>query len=81
MFVHVFCYKHNAYKHVNPGISEKKIKHMLSIFSNLENNYSFVFSSLKSHSEKYSEPCQTSKIKFLPKIVKAVKYIYKKTSS
>ena len=51
-----------------PGISEKN-KHMQSILSSLENSCSLLFSSLKSHSDAYSEPCQTSKIKLLPKIV------------
>ena len=63
-----FFYKHNAYKHILPGISEKN-KHMLSILFSLENSCSFLFSWIKSHSEVYSEPCQTSKIKLLPKIV------------
>ena len=66
--IHIFFYKHNAYKHIQPLISEKN-KHMLSILSSLENGCSFLFSCLKSHSEAYSEPCQTSKIKLLPKIV------------
>ena len=63
-----FFFKHNAYKHIQPRISEKS-KHMLSIFSSLENNCSLLFSCLKSHLEAYSEPCQTSKMKVLPKIV------------
>ena len=61
-------YKHDAYNHIQPGISEKN-KHMLSTLSGLENSYSHLFSCLKSHSEAYSEPCQTAKIKLLPKIV------------
>ena len=65
--LHVFLYKHNAYKHIQPGISEQN-KHMLNIVSNFENSYSFFFC-FKYHSEAYSEPCQTSKIKLLPKIV------------
>ena len=53
---YVFFYKHNAYKHIQPGISEKN-KHMLSILSSLENSCSLLFSCLKSHSEAYSELC------------------------
>ena len=63
-----FFYKHNAYKHIQPGISEKN-KHMLSILSSLENNCSLLFSCLKSHLEAYSEPCQTFKMQFLLEIV------------
>ena len=66
--LHVFFYKHNAYKHIQPEIREKN-KHMLSIFSSLENSCSRLLSCLKPHSKAYSEPCQTSKMKFLPKIV------------
>ena len=40
--LHVFLYKHNAYKHIQPGISEQN-KHMLNIVSNFENSYSFFF--------------------------------------
>ena len=35
-------YKHNAYKHIQPGISEKN-KHMLCIVSSVENSCSFFF--------------------------------------
>ena len=64
-----FFYKHNTYKPIQPGISEKN-KHMLSIVPSLESSFFFLFfSCLKSHSEAYSEPCQTSKMKLLPKIV------------
>ena len=65
---YMFFYKHNAYKHIHPGISEKN-KHILSMLSSLENSCSLLFSYLRSHSEAYSEPCQTSKMKLLPKIV------------
>ena len=58
-----FFYKHNTYKRIQPEISEKN---MLSILSSLENSCSLC---LKSHSEAYLEPCPTSKIKLLPKIV------------
>ena len=40
--LHVFLYKPNAYKHIQPGISEQN-KHMLNIVSNFENSYSFFF--------------------------------------
>ena len=60
--------QHNAYKHIQPGMSEKN-KYMLSILSSLENSCSLLFSYLKPHSEAYSKPCQTSKMKLLPKIV------------
>ena len=63
-----FFYKHNAFTHIQPGISEKN-KHMLSILSSLENSCSLLFACIKSHSETYSEPCQTSKMKILPKMV------------
>ena len=78
-----FFYKHNAYKHIQPRISEKN-KHMLSILSSLENSCSLLFSCLKSHSEAYSESHQTSKMKFLLKIVndfQPLNIFYKKTSS
>ena len=42
---------------------------MLSILSSLASSCSLLFSCLKSHSEAYSELCQTSKTKLLPKIV------------
>ena len=42
---------------------------MLSIFSSLENSCSLLFFCLKSHSEAYSELCQTPKRKLLPKII------------
>ena len=48
--IHVCLYNHNAYKHIQPVISEEN-KHMLSILSSLENTYSLLFSCLKSHSE------------------------------
>ena len=63
-----FFYKHKSYKHIQPGISETN-KHMLSIVSSLENSCSFFFCYFKSHSEAYSEPFKTSKMKLLPKIV------------
>ena len=66
--LHVFFDKHNAYRYIQPGISEKN-KHVLSILSSLKNSCSLLFSCLKSHSEVYSEPCQTLKMKFLRKIV------------
>ena len=57
-----YCfYKHSAYQWKN--------KHKLSILSSLENSCSLLFYCLKSHSEAYSEPCQTSKMKLLPKII------------
>ena len=37
-----FFYKHNAYKHIQPGISEKN-KHMLGIVPSLKNNCSFFY--------------------------------------
>ena len=58
--VHVSFNKHNAYKHIQPGINEKN-EHMLSILSSLEDRCSLLFSCLKSHSEAYSETCQTSR--------------------
>ena len=61
----MFFYKHNAYDHIQPGINEKN-KHMISILSSLENIGFLLFSCLKSYSEAYSEPCQTSKMKLLP---------------
>ena len=38
----LFLNKHNAYKHIQPGINEKN-KHMLSIVSSKENSCSFFF--------------------------------------
>ena len=42
---------------------------MLSILSSQENNCSLLFSCLEFHLEAYSEPCQTSKMMLLPKIL------------
>ena len=74
-----FFHKHNAYKHIQPGIKEKN--NILSIFCQLENSCFHFLSCLKSHVEACSEPCQTSKMKLLPKTVHnflAVKLFYKK---
>ena len=65
-----FC-KHNDNKHIQPGISEKN-KHMLRILFSLENSCFLHFSCLESYSEVFSEICQNSKMKFVPKIVIAL---------
>ena len=49
-----FLYKDNAYKQIQPGISEKN-QHMLSILSSLENNSSLLLSCLKSHLEAFTK--------------------------